>query len=56
LFHDDQGRGKRRGTPSAGSPKPVDHPVYAMTIVVAIAVVRAKASAIAAKIILIAQS
>jgi len=31
-----------------------DHPVYAMTIVAAIAVVKAKASAIAAKIILIA--
>jgi hypothetical protein len=54
LFHDDQGCGKRRVTPSAGSPKPADHPVYAMTIVVAITVVRAKASAMAAKIILIA--
>jgi hypothetical protein len=33
--------------------EPADHPVYAMTIVAAIAVVRANASAMAAKIILI---
>ena len=38
----------------AGSPKPADHPVYAITIVTAITVVKAKASAIAAKIFLIA--
>jgi hypothetical protein len=38
----------------AGSPELADHPVYAMTIVTAITVVKAKASAIAAKIFLIA--
>jgi hypothetical protein len=38
----------------AGSPKPADYPVNAKTIVAAITVVKAKASAIAAKIILIA--
>src|SRR5215471_10800905 len=41
---------------SKKSPRPNDHPLYAMTIVAAIAVVKAKASAIAAKIIRIACS